>query len=98
MRTLVIGALSTLLGVGAALAAGDGRAAADGAAFSNGVATAQASVLRIAPGLGSLQLATTSGTSLATLTNNVAQAQSQSIDLGLVGTALTAQQCTGAPG
>ena len=55
-------------------------------------------MLRIAPGVGSLALATTTGTSLAHVANQLAEAQAQAIDLGLVGSSLTAQKCDGSPG
>jgi hypothetical protein len=74
------------------------RATAADPPFSNGTAMATAGVLRIAPGTGSLQLATTTGVSIARVANSLAEAQAQSIDLGLIGTSLTAEQCNGDAG
>jgi hypothetical protein len=65
------------------------------AAFSNGVAHATAVVSRVAPGVGSLALALASGIAVSELKNTLAQAQAQSLDLGLIGTTLTAEGCTG---
>jgi hypothetical protein len=96
-RTLVVGALSIglALGVSATGASGAGAAAGE---FNNGTATAVAQIIRVAPGVGSLQLATTMGTTISKVTNSLSQAQAQSIDAGLIGTALTAEQCDGSPG
>ena len=85
--TLAVGGTAVLAGAGA-----------DTPAFSNGTAVAQASVLRIAPGVGSLALATTTGTSLAHVSNKLAEAQAQAADFGLIGSSLTAQGCDGSPG
>ena len=96
-RTLVAGALSIGLGLGASIT-GATDAGAGGGTFGNGTATAIGQVLRVAPGIGSLQLATSMGTTVSQVSNSLAQAKAQSIDLGLVGTALTAEQCNGDPG
>ena len=99
-RTIAVGVLSLSM-VGSAtfaLAGAAETAGADETPFANGNAVAQASVLRIAPGVGSLGLATTTGTSLAHVANNLAEAQAQAVDLGLIGSSLTAEQCNGDPG
>ncbi len=97
-RTIVVGIVSTTLAVGTTLALASVDAGADAGARPNGNAVAQASVLRIAPGVGSLALATTTGTSLAHVANQLAEAQAQAVDLGLIGSALTAEKCDGSPG
>ena len=99
-RTIAVGTLSMMLVGGAtfALAGTAATASADETPFENGNAVAQASVLRIAPGVGSLGLATTTGTSLARVANKVAEAKAQAVDLGLIGSSLTAEQCNGDPG
>ena len=97
-RTIVVGIVSTTLAVGATIALASGDAGADAGGVANGNAVAQASVLRIAPGVGSLALATTTGTSLAHVANQLAEAQAQALDLGLIGSALTAEKCDGSPG
>ena len=61
----------------------------------NGTAKATALVSRIGPGVGELELAMRGGTSVAQLTNSLAQATSQTLDMGLIGTAATAQDCAG---
>src|SRR5690606_27313247 len=101
-RTAVVAAatcLLLLLGLGPATGqpAGGGSATAAGqpAPFSNGVAKATAQVAKVAPGVGSLELAIGSGTAVAELKNQLAQSQAQSFDLGLIGTTLTAEGCTG---
>jgi hypothetical protein len=48
-------------------------------------AEATAIVSQVAPGVGSLSLTSSAGVALAKLTNRVAQAQSKTLDLGLVG-------------
>ncbi|MEY2571422.1 MAG: hypothetical protein QOE63_1772 [Acidimicrobiaceae bacterium] len=97
-RTIAVGLISLALSAGAMLALASGAARADDTAFTNGTAVAQAGIVRIAPGVGSLGLATTTGTSLAHIANSLAEAQAQAADLGLIGTALTAQTCDGKPG
>jgi hypothetical protein len=92
-RTFAVGALCTALAIGTSLYGTTTAGAADG--FSNGRANAIAQVQRVAPGVGSLQLGITSGRSIADMTNNLAQAQAQTLDLGLIGTSLTAEQCSG---
>ena len=61
------------------------------------VATAKATaiVVKVAPAVGALELALGSGISVSEVKNNLAQAQSQSADLGLIATALVGEQCDG---
>lgn len=101
-RTAVLGATSAL-----ALLAGLGPASSSGAvegttpapaSAAGGVAKATALVARVAPGVGSLELALGSGIAVAELQNQLAQAQAQSFDLGLIGTTLTAEGCDGGDG
>lgn len=92
-RTALVGLASTV-----ALVWGLGPAAGQGAqdpagGFSNGMAKATAVVTKIAPGVGSLELALANGIAVAELKNRLAQAQAQSLDLGLIGTTLTAEGC-----
>ncbi len=61
--------------------------------FTNGQAKATAIVARVAPGVGSLELALANGIAVSELKNSLAQAQAQSLDLGLIGTTLTAGGC-----
>lgn len=63
------------------------------APFSNGTAKATAVVAKVAPGIGSLELALASGVAVAEMKNDLVQAQAQALDLGLIGSALTAEGC-----
>ena len=63
------------------------------AAFSNGQAKATGTVVKVAPGVGALELALGSGIAVSELKNELAQAQATSFDLGLIGTTLTAEGC-----
>lgn len=90
--------VSLSMALGATSVLESARAETSDTTFSNGTSVAQASILRIAPGVGSLGLATTSGTSLAHVTNHLAEASAQAIDFGLIGSSLTAQACDGSPG
>ena len=63
------------------------------AAFSNGQAKATGIVTRMAPGVGNLELAIGSGIAVSEVKNDLAQAQAQAFDLGLIGTTLTAGTC-----
>src|SRR5687768_9100043 len=96
-RTVVVGAISVvLLVVGLRPAAGSpsAPAAPSAAAFSNGQAKATAVVNKIAPGVGNLELALGSGVAVSELKNDLAQSQAQALDLGLIGTTLTAEGCS----
>jgi hypothetical protein len=66
--------------------------------FRNGTGIATAQIVRISPGVGGLGLSTTVGTSLSKVANKIAEAQAQAVDLGLVGSSLTAESCDGSPG
>lgn len=70
------------------------RAQEDGE-IRNGTAKAVALVSRVAPGVGNLELGMTAGTSVTQITNSLAQATSQTVDLGLIGSSLTAEGCRG---
>lgn len=94
-RTALVGVTSVVLlvwGLGSASGQATDPAATE-APFSNGIAKATAIVTRVAPGVGSLELALANGIAVSELKNKLAQAQAQSLDLGLVGTALTAGTC-----
>ena len=93
-RTIVVG----LVALAITLTTTHSSVAAEGSPFRNGKAKAVATVFGFAPGVGNLSLGITSGTAVAEVTNKLAQAQSKVLDLGLIGTSLTAQQCDGSPG
>lgn len=61
----------------------------------NGTAKAVATVVSAAPGVGALALGVTAGTAVTQVTNSLAQATSQTANLGLIGTSLTEESCTG---
>jgi hypothetical protein len=96
-RTIVVGTTSGLALLGGlapgATASGSPTAPAQAADFSNGMAKATAFVTKVAPGVGALELALGSGVAVSELRNQLAQAQAQSFDLGLIGTTLTAEGC-----
>lgn len=95
-RTALVGVTSTALLLWG-LGSGSGQAAEEAAApFSNGTAKATAVVAKIAPGVGSLELALASGIAVSELKNQLGQAQAQALDLGLIGTTLTAGGCRNA--
>jgi len=95
-RTVVVGLASAGLVLWSlAPAAGDPAAPSPAAPFANGVAKATAIVSRVAPGVGSLELGVSSGIAVSEVTNQLAQAQAQTLDLGLIGTTLTAEGCDG---
>lgn len=73
--------------------AGSSRAQDADGDIANGTAKATGTVVRISPAVGNLELAMTSGVSVAEVTNQLAQSQSKVLDLGLIGTSLTAEQC-----
>lgn len=94
-RTIAAGAVSAgFLLAGLAPASG-APGAPEQTPFANGQAKATALVMKGAPGVGSLELALGSGIAVSELKNQLAQAQAQSFDLGLVGTTLTAEGCDG---
>lgn len=69
-----------------------GRAAEE---VVSGSGDAQASVLRVGPTAGGLQVAVTFGQSLADYQGDVARGQSRVVDLGVLGLVLTAESCKG---
>src|SRR5689334_1743689 len=97
-RTIVVGLVAVAITIGTTLSSAAAPAAPAQAPFSNGKAKAVATVFGLAPGVGALSLGITSGTAVAEVTNKLAQAQSKVLDLGLIGTSLTAQQCDGSAG
>ena len=95
-RTAIVGALSAgvlLVGLGPAAGSSAPPAGPGAPAPSNGQAKATAVVTKLAPGVGNLELALGSGIAVSELKNELAQAQAQSFDLGLIGTTLTAGGC-----
>jgi hypothetical protein len=66
--------------------------------FDNGTAKATAVVARVAPGVGSLQLGISSGVAVSQIQNTVASSQAEALDLGLLGSTLTAANCHGGAG
>ncbi len=95
-RTAAIGLASVgllLIGLRPASGAPATPDAPAAAPFSNGQAKATAIVTRMAPGVGNLELAIGSGIAVSELKNDLAQAQAQAFDLGLIGTTLTAGGC-----
>jgi hypothetical protein len=97
VRTLTIAALSVAATLTAMLTSANAAPAPDGS-FRNGHADAVATVFGIAPGVGSLSLGVNAGVAVSQVTNNLAQSEAKVLDLGLIGTSLTAQQCDGSPG
>lgn len=92
-RTALVGLATTGLLVGAVTTASGAQGQA--APFSNGTAKATAIVSQVAPGVGSLQLGITSGVAVAEIKNTIGQAQAKTLDLGLIGSTLTAESCSG---
>ena len=94
-RTIFVGAVSAaMLVIGLRPASGSPTAPESAqVAFSNGQAKATAVVTKLAPGVGALELALGSGIAVSELKNDLAQAQAQSFDLGLIGTTLTSEGC-----
>lgn len=60
-----------------------------------GTASATAQSIKVNPTTASLSIGITFGTSLAGYTNQVAQAESRGIDLGIIGTTLAGEGCDG---
>lgn len=92
-RTVVVGVASSGLLL-ASLGTASGQ---EGKPFSNGTAKATAIVAEVAPGVGSLQLGITSGVAVSEIKNTVGQAQAKTLDLGLIGSTLTGEGCSGRP-
>jgi hypothetical protein len=63
--------------------------------FSNGTAKATAIVSQVAPGIGALELGITGGVAVSEIKNTIGQAQAKTLDLGLIGSTLTAESCSG---
>jgi hypothetical protein len=98
-RWFVLASFAAVMAAALPIAPMPSAGAADPApAFQNGIALASAQVVRVAPGVGALSLAVATGVSLSQVTNSLAQASAQSIDTGLIGNSLTAEQCNGKPG
>ena len=91
-RTALVSCLALALAVGGQRAS---DAAPTPAEVGNGTAKATATTSRIAPGVGQLELGMTNGTAVTQVTNSLAQATSQVMDLGLIGTSLTSVDCEG---
>lgn len=94
-RTWQTAAASTaLLGLTVAFAPGGAAQGAPAEAeIGNGTAKAVAVIARYAPGVGNLSLGITNGTAVTQVTNALAQATSQTTDLGLIGGSLTSESC-----
>ncbi len=58
--------------------------------FGNGTATATAVVTKFTPGVGSFPTGLAGGVAITNVTNAIAQAQAETLDLGLIGLLLTA--------
>lgn len=93
-RTLVALVVSVVL-LGPIVSGHAQESPAETGEIRNGIAKAIAVVTRIGPGVGSLDLGMTGSTAVAQVTNSLAQATSQTVDMGLIGTALTAEGCRG---
>jgi hypothetical protein len=66
--------------------------------IDTGKASARANVVSVAPSTGALQFALGSGEVIAETSGGLAQAQSSAADLGLIGSSLTAESCSGSDG
>lgn len=92
-RALTItGAAASLSLVGAAVLV---PAAGASGTFVLGTATGIAQAFALAPRTGGFAYTVTGGSSIADYRGTLAQAESQSLNMGLIGTSLTAQQCDG---
>lgn len=96
LRTAIVGTASAaFLLAGLSPASGETSRPLQAAPFSNGMAKATARISKFGPGVGNLELALGSGIAVSELKNQLAQAQAQTVDLGLIGTTLTAEGCDG---
>jgi hypothetical protein len=86
-RSLVLAVASVALLIGALAPAHAQEAPAP---FTNGTASATAIVTRLTPGVGSLPTGLFGGVALTNVTNAIAQAQAETLDLGLIGALLAA--------
>ncbi|MGN6523540.1 MAG: hypothetical protein ACTHMZ_10140 [Actinomycetes bacterium] len=92
-RALTIGgAVASLTLIGAATLIPPAGASG---AFVIGTATATAQAFMLTPRTGGFAYTITGGASIADYRGSLAQAESQSIDFGLIGTSLTSEQCDG---
>jgi hypothetical protein len=102
-RTALTGGLALVAAFGA-MAGPGGAAPATPAApgqaptIDPGRASGRANVVSVAPSTGALQFALGSGEVIAETSGSLAQAQSSAADLGLIGSSLTAESCSGADG
>lgn len=87
-------AAAALVVAGAVTVAGAGAAGADPAPA---VGTASAQSLQVTPHDGSLAVGAVFGVALAGVTGDFAKAQSEGVDLGAIGTALTSYNCGSNP-
>lgn len=92
-RTALVGLCSTAALLWGLTPAAGQPGSTSSVPFSNGVAKATAVVTKIAPGVGSLELALANGIAVSELKNQLTQAQAQSLDLGLIGSTLTSGSC-----
>lgn len=90
VRWLTGGLSATLVATGATML---GAAPGAHAATAPGQGSSSAQALAVAPHDGSLAVGVVLGEALAGHTNDVARAQSQGVDLGAIGTALTGFNC-----
>lgn len=102
-RTAVVGALAATAVAGALARSPTAGASASTAAQATpeadaGMAKGSATVLSLAPTTGSLAFELTTGTAVAETAGGLAQALAQTFDLGLIGSALTAEGCDGGDG
>lgn len=92
MRVRLTVAIGSVALVGASVAGPWAHAAAP---FVPGVATGTAQAFAIAPKTGGFAYTITGGGTVADFRGSLAQAESQLVDFGLIGTSLTTQQCDG---
>lgn len=92
-RAVVLAAAATSLTV-AGVATLMPAAGAAGS-FVVGTATGTAQAFAVSPHTGGFAYTITAGSSIADYRGSLAQAEAQSLDVGLIGTSLTSQQCDG---
>lgn len=93
-RTAIVAAATGAAVVATALT-GPVQAGTPATTSSAGLASASAQSYRLDPRTAALSLGIGFGVSLAGYTNNVAQAESRGIDLGIIGSTLSAEGCDG---
>lgn len=79
------------------LVTGTGSAAPQVSTTPPGIGNALAETVKVDPRAGGLSIGITLGRAIAGHQNSVAQASSQAIDLGVIGTTMAAQGCDGSP-